>query len=355
MIIAEAGVNHNGDLRLALKMVDVAANAGADVIKFQTFKTEKLVTRSAERAKYQENGIGEGSQFSMLKKLELTQSDFKCVAERCEQKNIQFMSTAFDSDSLNFLVHDLGVRTLKIPSGDVTNGPLLLQHASTHCDVILSTGMCSLADIEDALAVISFGYLYPHQNPTSLDECRRAYFSDAARALLNKKVQILHCTSEYPTAYKDVNLRFMKTLENTFGLSVGISDHSPGILVPIAATALGAQVVEKHFTLDKGFEGPDHKASLDPFQLEAMVKAVKDTKDSLGASAKTITKTEFENRLVSRKSLVAAESIKKGEKYTTENLAIKRPGSGLSPMHFWTLLGRDAKNSYESDELIGNE
>ncbi len=328
-IIAEAGVNHNGDISLAKKMIDVAAVAGVDYIKFQTFKAESLVSKSAKMAEYQQINLpsDNDSQFEMLKKLELKESDYQELMEYCEVRGVKFLSTPFDIDSVKFL-DSIGVNVFKVPSGEITNYPYLREIGTRGKPIILSTGMCRLGEIEDAIHVlISAG---------------------ASR----KDVCVLHCNTEYPTPMRDVNLRAMLTIKEAFGLNVGYSDHTLGIEVPTAAVALGATVIEKHFTLDRNLPGPDHKASLEPDELVAMVKAIRNIEQALGDGLKYPSKSEVKNLTVARKSIVASIPIKKGDRFGIKNLTTKRPGSGISPMRWDEVVGKIAKKDFSEDELI---
>lgn len=329
LIIAEAGVNHNGSLDIAKQLIDKAVEAGVDIIKFQTFKSEKLVSKAARQAEYQQRNIGkkDEGQLAMLKKLELSQTDHEELMAYCKKKGIRFFSTAFDMDSIGYL-HSLGLGLWKIPSGEVTNYPYLRKIAQYHEPVILSTGMCELSDIEATVNVLlEFG--------------------------LNKEqITILHCNTEYPTPYEDVNLKAMLEIRDRFGVNVGYSDHTKGIEVPIAAVALGATVIEKHFTLDKNMEGPDHKASLEPDELKAMVNAIRNIERSLGSGHKSISGSEKKNIEIARKSIVAACPIKKGEMFTEDNLTVKRPGNGISPMRWNEVIGKIAIKDFEEEEMI---
>jgi N-acetylneuraminate synthase len=351
-IIAEAGVNHNGSIDRALAMVDIAAEAGADAVKFQTFQSEAVISRNAAKAEYQVRNTGESeSQLEMVKKLELNLSAHEQLLQRCQARKIQFLSTPFDLPSVEMLVKDLGLRRVKIASGEITNAPLLLRVAQLGVSVILSTGMSTLGDVEEALGVLAFGYL------GWKCACLRAGFRQAFRSAdgqqrLQEKVVLLHCTTEYPAPLGDVNLRAMDTLGAAFGLPVGLSDHTVGCSVPVAAAARGAAVIEKHFTLDRNLVGPDHIASLEPQELAAMIKAICEVELALGSSCKLVAASEVKNQAIARKSLVAAARIRAGERFTPENLTSKRPGSGLSPMYYWQLLGRCASRDYEYDELI---
>lgn len=351
-IIAEAGVNHNGSLDKAMQLIDVAAMAGADAVKFQTFKADKLVSRTAIKAEYQykTTDVAE-SQYEMLKKLELDFKSHKMLVEYCVQLGIQFISTPFDIESVEMLVDSFGVSRLKLSSGEITNGPLLMKAAKTGKSIFLSTGMSTLGEIETALGVLAFGYTCSSENP-SLEAFQRAYLSEAGQAALKEKVVLLHCTSEYPAMYGDANLKAMDTIRTAFQLKVGLSDHTPGIVVPLAAVARGAVVIEKHFTLDKNLPGPDHAASLEPGELKMMVKMIRQVEEALGSSTKGPSPPELNNKLVIRKSIVAAQDIKKGEVFTEANIEAKRPGSGISPMYYWGLLGRLADRDFEKDEVV---
>lgn len=352
-IIAEAGVNHNGCIELAIKLIDAAHAAGADIVKFQTFKAKNLVTKDALQADYQirNTGITE-SQLSMLSRLELDHETHYTLMNYCKKIGIEFLSTAFDQESLDFLVNDLRLSTLKIPSGELTNAPFVLQHARTGCDLILSTGLANLAEVEAALSVIAFGLTQPIETQPNQEAFALAYADKAGQTALKEKVTLLHCTAEYPAPLNEINLRSMLTLANSFGLRIGYSDHTVGITVPVAATALGAKLIEKHFTLDKSLPGPDHKASIDPDELKSMVRAIRDTELVLGTSIKSPQPSEFKNKAIARKSLVAAKAIQAGDVFTEENLTTKRPGSGLSPYLYWSLLGKVTQRDYAEGELI---
>lgn len=352
-IIAEAGVNHNGCEQLAFRLVDAAVEAGADIIKFQTFKAKNMTTESAARAEYQiKNSPQEESQFQMLRKLELSDESHHKLNRYCQDKGIAFLSTAFDHQSLAFLVQELGLKQLKIGSGEITNAPLLLAHARTSCDLIISTGMASLSEIESALGVIAFGYTADKNGQPAAEAFASAYFSQAGQQALRKKVTLLHCTTEYPAPFNEVNLKAMSTLSAAFGLPTGYSDHTEGQAVSVAAVACGAVVIEKHFTLDQQMAGPDHKASLNPQQLKAMVQAIREVEQALGSGLKGPGRSESGNKIVVRKSLVAASNIKKGEFFSEKNLAIKRPGNGISPYRYWDMVGRQAARDYDAGELI---
>ncbi len=354
-IVAEAGVNHNGNIDKAFQLVDVAAGAGADAVKFQTFKTENIVTRNAEKAKYQKESTGsDESQFCMLKQLELSWEAHYDLKKYCKEKGIEFLSTPFDSESLAFLVNDLGLKVLKIPSGEITNGPLLLEFAQTRCELIVSTGMATIEEIEEALSVIAFGLKYgadPQEKP-SRHSFKKIFSSSNAKKLLRDKVTLLHCTTQYPAPVNEINLNAIPLLNKVFGLKVGFSDHSEGTAVPIAAAAIGAVLIEKHFTLDKTSAGPDHKASLDPEELGEMVSSIRKVEKALGEQTKQPMPSEIGNRKIARKSLVTATDIKKGDLFTKSNLTIKRPGTGRSPMEYWDLLGTRSQKDYSADEVL---
>lgn len=354
-VIAEAGVNHNGDPGLAFQLVDAAAAAGADAVKFQTFRADKLATSAAVKANYQQRATEtDESQLAMLQRLELGHEAHRDLVDYCAKQGIDFLSSAFDKESLGFLVNDLGLKTLKIPSGELTNGPSLLAHARTGSDLIISTGMATLEEVEVALGVIAFGLIHGSNaeiSPSS-DAFVEAYASSEAQQLLREKVRLLHCTTEYPAPITDINLKAMQTMRAAFNLDVGYSDHSEGITVPIAAVALGACLIEKHLTLDKSLPGPDHAASLEPHELKAMVTAIRAIEQALGDGVKEPMPSETGNRDVARKSLVAASDIRKGDLFTEDNLTIKRPGIGRSPMEYWDLLGERSQADYRVDEVI---
>jgi len=351
-VIAEAGVNHNGEADMALALVDAAVDAGADAVKFQTFQAGSLATGAAPKAEYQKQGTDPAkSQIEMLRALELSPDTHRRLLDRCGEKKIDFLSTPFDEASLEFLVNGLGLTTIKISSGDVTNGPLLLAAAGYGVDVILSTGMSTLEEVGDALGVLAFGYAGNGDAP-SLETFRAALASDAGRACVRNKVTVLHCTTEYPAAYGDTNLRAMDTLREAFDVRTGLSDHTPGITVPIAAAARDACIVEKHFTLDRTLPGPDHPASLEPGELNEMVLAIRAVEEAMGNGVKAPRKAERKNMPATRKSLVALRPIAKGEPFSPDNLGVKRPGSGETPMGFWARIGRPADRDFDADEVI---
>lgn len=352
-VIAEAGVNHNGSLDLAFRLVDAAATAGADAVKFQTFRAASLVSRSAPKADYQVVSTGAAeSQHDMIRRLELDERAHERIMAHCKERGIEFLSTPFDIDSLNLLADSMGVRRIKLSSGDLTDAPLLLACARKARPVIVSTGMSTLEEVKSALGVLAFGFVDPTGAP-SASMFDRSFASPEGQGALRQRVSLLHCTTEYPAPVADVNLRAMATLASTFGLPVGYSDHTRGTTVPIAAVALGARIIEKHFTLDRGLPGPDHPASLEPGELQYMVAAIRDVELALGTSDKRPAPSELKNRTVARKSLVATRAIRRGESFTPENLAAKRPGNGVSPVNYWEWLGRQAERDYAPDEQVG--
>ena len=327
-IIAEAGVNHNGSIEAAKKLIDVAVEAGADAVKFQTFKAEKLVSKNTQKAEYQKQTTDKNeSQFEMIKKLELDIEAHEKLIAYCKIKNIMFLSTPFDHDSIK-LLNDLGLEIFKIPSGEITNLPYLRHIGSLNKKVILSTGMANLGEIENALDILSLA------------------------GTKKENITVLHANTEYPTPIEDVNLKAMVTIGNAFGVKFGYSDHTLGIEVPVAAVALGANVIEKHFTLDKNMEGPDHKASLEPDELKTMICAISNIAKALGDGIKKPSKSELKNMQVARKSIVASRDVKIGEILDENNLAVKRPGNGISPMRWDEIIGMVAKKDYKEDELI---
>ena len=327
-IIAEAGVNHNGSVDIAKKLIEAASEAGSDLIKFQTFKTESIITKKAEKADYQKNFTEKSeSQFKMLKKLELDRTAHEELIQYCKIKNIQFLSTAFDHDSIDLLA-ELNIPLYKIPSGEITNLPYLRHVGKMGKSVIMSSGMATLQEVQSALAVLI-------ETGTEKD-----------------RVTILHCNTEYPTPMKDVNLKAMLTIRDELGVNVGYSDHTLGIEVPVAAVAMGACVIEKHFTLDRNMPGPDHAASLEPDELKSMVSAIRNIEQALGYGEKKPSPSETNNIVVVRKSIVAKKDIKKGEVLSDSNLDTKRPGTGISPMEWDAYIGKFADREYQTDELI---
>ncbi|EQB91569.1 N-acetylneuraminate synthase [Elizabethkingia anophelis] len=330
IIIAEAGVNHNGSMENAFKLIDVAVDAKVDYIKFQTFKAEKLVSKSAKKADYQIQNTGntDDSQFDMLKKLELSRENHEVLIDYCKKKNISFFSTAFDLDSLDYL-KEIGLDLVKIPSGEITNLPYLRKAAQLFPKVIISTGMCTMDDIKAAVDIF------------------------LKEGVLKENITILHCNTEYPTPMKDVNLKAMLSIKNSFGTEVGYSDHTLGIEVPIAAVAMGASIIEKHFTLDKTLPGPDHAASLEPDELKAMAIAIHNIDLAIsGDGIKRPSESELKNIEIARKSIVASKNISKGEVFSLDNITIKRPGSGISPMRWDDVIGKPASRDFITDDLI---
>lgn len=328
LIIAEAGVNHNGNIDIAKKLVDVAAESGADIVKFQTFKSENCVSKNAQKAEYQlQTTNTQESQLDMIKKLELDLETHNILISYCKQKNIEFLSTPFDMESVD-LLHNLGLKIFKIPSGEITNLPYLRKIGKYNKQVILSTGMANLGEIESAIAVL-------------VDSGTK-----------RENITLLQCNTEYPTPFADVNLKAMKSLKKAFRLPVGYSDHTPGIAIPLAAVGMGAKVIEKHFTLDKNMEGPDHKASLEPCELKAMVQGIREIELALGDGVKRTSESEAKNKPIARKSIVANCAIKKGEILSESNLYTKRPAGGISPMEWDKVIGTKAVRDFEPDEMI---
>lgn len=328
LIIAEAGVNHNGDMGLARELIHAAAEAGADVVKFQTFKASNLVSQNAPKADYQlQSTSTQESQLEMLRKLEIPFGEHMKLKELCQKLGIEFMSTPFDTESADFLI-GIGVTRLKIPSGEITNYPFLRHIARFRLPIIFSTGMATLQEVDDCLKVL------------------------LEHGANRKKITILHCNTEYPTPMEDVNLNVLQTLRDRFRVPIGYSDHTMGIEVPIAATALGASLIEKHFTLSRTMSGPDHKASLEPPELKAMVQAIRNVSEALGKSEKVPTPSESKNIVIARKSLVASKAIKKDEIFTEDNITSKRPGNGISPMRWKEFIGKTSSRDYSPDELL---
>lgn len=351
-IIAEAGVNHNGDMNLAKQLVRQGAEAGVNAVKFQTFRPEKLVTKLAEKATYQkENTENQESQLEMLQKLTLQDEDYMELEQLCQEYGVDFISTPFDSESLHFLTNKLDMPFIKVPSGEIDNAPFLLEIAHTKKPIVLSTGMATLGEIEKALAVLSYGYLNT-VFPVSFQAVHHVYISDEGQKVLKDKVKLLHCTTQYPAPVAQANLLAMDTMKKAFGLAVGYSDHTEGITIPIAATAMGAEIIEKHFTLNKNMEGPDHRASLDPHELKEMVKAIRMVEQANGNGIKIPVDDEVANIHIVRKSLVAAKDIVAGETFTLDKLTAKRAGVGISPMNIWNLIGKKSECDYKADEKI---
>ena len=333
LIIAEAGVNHNGNMEMAKQLIDVAANAGVDYVKFQTFKTEKLVSVSAKKAEYQKNNMSDDtsdSQFDMLKKLELSLENHHELIAYCKQKNIRFLSTAFDLESVD-LLKELGIDLFKIPSGEITNLPYLQKIGAFNTQVIVSTGMCVMSDIEEAVKALT------------------------EAGTERNKISILHCTTDYPTAMEDVNLNAMQNIKTHLNLPIGYSDHTLGIEVPVAAVAMGATIIEKHFTLDKTLPGPDHKASLEPSELKAMVTAIRNIEKAFGKSDKLPTESEQKNMLIARKSIHLAKKLEKGTLLKESDLIMKRPGDGISPMLLEKVIGKKLTGDFDVEHKLNWE
>ena len=326
LIIAEAGVNHNGNFEIAKQLVDKAVEAGADIVKFQTCKAENVISRYADKAEYQKVTTGEAdSQLEMVRKLMLTYEEYGKLKEYCDEKGITFLSTAFDLPSVDYL-HSIGMKLWKIPSGEITNLPLLIKIASLHEPIIMSTGMSELSEVADAVKVLI-------ENGAS-------------------DITLLHCTTEYPAPYEDVNLKAIETMRDAFDLPVGYSDHTKGLEIPVAAVARGACVIEKHFTLDRNMEGPDHKASIEPDELKQMVSMIRHVEVAIGDGVKKVSASEAKNQDIARKSIIAKTAIKTGDIFTEENITTKRPGNGINPMRWFELIGKKAKHDYEEDYLI---
>ena len=350
-LIAEAGVNHNGSIELAKKLIDAAVMAGADAVKFQSFVASSIVTAGASKAEYQITNTGsKESQLEMLKKLELSHSQQRELHQYCQRSGIQFLSTPFDTASLNFLTADLGLETIKVGSGELTNAPFLFEVARLAKNIILSTGMSTIDEVADALGVIAF-VMTDSKNP-SVSSFKSALASSEGRKAVTSKVTLLHCTTDYPTVPSDVNLQAMLTLREKFDCQVGFSDHSVGIHLAVAAVAMGATVIEKHLTIDRDLPGPDHKASLEPNEFKNLVDQVRDLENAFGDGIKRPTEVELKNKKIARRSLVALKAIKTGDVFTSENVSIKRPGTGRSPFEYWSLLGTKATSDIAENEVI---
>jgi N-acetylneuraminate synthase len=353
LIVAEAGVNHNGDLGMALELVDKASELGADVIKFQTFRADLLAHRKAQKANYQQRlSIKDETQYDMLKRLELSAESHIEIINRCKSKGIQFLSAPFEMLSLDFLVSDLKQQTIKLGSGELTNAPLLLAAARSGVDIILSTGMGTLSEVEEALGVLAYGYL-GRQNPNRA-AFREALLEPIAWELLKSHVTLLHCTTEYPAAVEQVNLMAMKTLSAAFGLSVGYSDHTDGNAISIAAVALGARIIEKHFTLDRSLPGPDHAASLDVVGFNELVNGIREVEVAFGNGIKQPYPPEIANKAVVRRSVVASRDLRKGTVLAEQDLTVLRPGNGVSPLFFWDIIGSTLKIDLTAGDPITN-
>jgi N,N'-diacetyllegionaminate synthase len=325
-IIAEAGINHNGDMGLAKKLIDVASDSGADMVKFQTYSVDRLLTKNAKKAEYQNENDEADNQYEMLRPMELSIDMHKELIGYCKERDIGFLSSAFDCQSVDLLV-ELGVELLKVPSGEITNLPYLRQISAVHKPVIMSTGMSTMDEIREAVCILESG-------------------------IKREKISLMHCNTEYPSPFEDVNLNAITSIKTEFGLEVGYSDHTPGTEVPIAAVALGASTIEKHITLDKNLPGPDHKASLEPNELKTMISSIRNIEKALGDGIKVPSPSESKNICIARKSIFAQGSIKKGETLTEKNIAVKRPGNGVSPMLWDSVLGTEAIRDFNADEAI---
>lgn len=351
-IIAEAGVNHNGSLERACQMVDVAVKAGADAIKFQSFKADKLVIPMAQKAEYQRRNQADGkTQLQMLKALELSEAQQQQLFNYCQQQHIHFLSSPFDPQSCAFLIKQLALKTIKLGSGELTNAQLLIQLSQAHINVILSTGMSTLEEIRQALSILAYGYTHP-AIPRSSAEFLTAWQSQKGQAQLRQHVTLMHCTTEYPCPVNEVNLSAIKTIQTEFSLPCGYSDHTQGIHISIAAAALGAPVIEKHFTLDRALPGPDHRASIEPDELYHLVKQIRDIEQSMGDAIKQVTLTESRNKAIARKGVYAANTIKKGQLLTEQNLVLKRPVCQHQAFEYWDLINTLASKDYTADDAI---
>jgi len=352
-IIAEAGVNHNGNIKIAKNMVDAAVDAGVDAIKFQSFKAEDLVINQAPKANYQlHNTLENETQYQMLKKLELSHDEQQQLYAYCQNKGIQFLSSPFDLKSCRFLIKTLGLKTLKLGSGELSNAQLLYYIASMNCNIILSTGMSNLHDIEQALGVLAFAYTNPKENNPNSKRFKAALDSANGIKALKQHISLLHCTTEYPCPFEDVNLDSINSLAKHFSLPIGYSDHTQGYHISLAAVAMGARIIEKHFTLDQNMAGPDHQSSIEPNELKLMVKQIRDIEVAKGNSVKQICSSELKNRSIARKGIYANGNISKGDILTTDNIAVKRPESKLSAQFYWEIIGKKANKNYHHEEPI---
>ena len=352
-IIAEAGVNHNGSIDRALEMVKAAADAGANAIKFQSFTASSLVTKNVEKADYQKLNFKKSEkQYNMIKRLELTPKMHEQIIKECFKQKVEFISTPFDIESLRMLVFDFGIKKIKISSGDITNAPFLVNVGYMANEIILSTGMSDLDEIKNALKALSFGIMNLPFEACNSKLLTEAYKNFNEKKISEKRVKLLHCTTEYPAPFDEVNLNAMQTLKKKFDLDVGYSDHTIGINTSLAAVALGASIIEKHFTLNKFLKGPDHIASLNTKELKLLVKGIREVEKTLGDRKKIITSSEKKNINIARKFLVASNVIKKGEKFSENNITSKRSGGGISPFEYWKILKNKAKKSYNEDDII---
>ena len=353
IIIAEAGVNHNGSLDMAFELVNIANEAGADIVKFQSFDAEQLVGINAPLANYQRRNSGHfDTQKEMLGRLQISKTEQKQIANYCDQVGIEFLSSAFDSESLKFISNDIGVKRLKIASGEITNLPFILEHARLGKEIIISTGMANWSEVENALSVLAFGFVAEPNSKPSMDAFMSAYSSKDGKEALERNVTILQCTSEYPAPIDELNLSVMQAMRESFRLKVGFSDHSAGIIAAVIAASLGASVIEKHFTIDKNLPGPDQQASLDPTELSELVTALRIVPKAIGSREKRLQTSEEKNKPIVRRSLVAATSICIGEKFSEENLTTRRPGLGMDPCFYWSVIGSPATRDYSAGEPI---
>lgn len=351
-IIAEAGVNHNGSLRMALELVDIAADAGADYVKFQTFQATNLANANAKKAPYQTRTTDQGeSQLDMLKRLQLSSNDHVEIQKRCNEKAINFLSTPFDLDSLSLLTQKFKLPTIKLGSGELTNAPLLLAAGRADVDIILSTGMGNLAEVEEALGVIAFG-MFREGTPKGRADFANVLVDSKVWPLLSQRVTLMHCTTEYPAAADETNLSAMNTMRQAFGLQVGYSDHTEGEAITLAAVALGANVIEKHFTLNRRLPGPDHTASLEPGELHSLVRNIRLVESAIGNGLKQPSPPEITNRKIIRKSLMATCDLPEHHQLKPEDITVKRPGTGISPMEYWDKIGHIIEHPISTDEFI---
>ena len=352
-IIAEAGVNHNGSMKLAHELVDAAISAGADAVKFQSFIASAIVTADANKAEYQIINTGSSeSQLKMLQDLELSHQQQRELYEYCQGHGIQFLSTPFDSASLDFLTADLGLTTIKVGSGELTNAPFLLEVAQSAEKIILSTGMSTIDEVTEAISVIAFAMTSSTGARPSKTSMTAAFESPEGKKAINERVTLLHCTTDYPTKPEDVNLKAMLTLGDKFKCQIGFSDHSVGVHLAVAAVAMGATIIEKHLTTSRALTGPDHKASLEPNEFKNLVHQIRELENALGSGEKAPTKVEIQNKKIARRSIVAAKQIKIGEVFTKDNIVIKRPGTGRSPIEYWSLLDTKATRDIAENEII---
>lgn len=352
-MIAEAGVNHCGSVEIGMQLIDAAVAAGADIVKFQSFNPSAVISSRAPKAEYQIRTTGDDeTQLQMVEKLKLSDQDQQKLLSHCKKRGIHFLSSPFDVPSVEFLIDKLQVDAIKIPSGEITNALLLVAASRRKRPIYMSTGMSTLSDVEQALAMLAFGYTVDSEEIPSISDAYAALRTPQGIGALRENVTLLHCTTEYPTPCNQVNLRAMASLRASFRLPVGLSDHTNGINIAVAAVALGATVIEKHITLDRNMEGPDHAASLEPQEFKALVDAIREVEQALGDGVKHPQPSELKNMAVARKSIVAARDITRGERYSPRNLTVKRPGTGVSPMRWYEALQREAPRDFQKDELI---